>query len=95
MAKKECPKCGSENIIYQREQSGNVGASTVVKPKKKGCFHWLIGGWAVSLLYWVLIGWWKNLLFGKRERGDKSVHIGKTMNRTVAVCQDCGHTWKV
>ena len=28
MAIKNCPKCGSDNISYQREQTASVGAST-------------------------------------------------------------------
>lgn len=90
-----CPKCGSENVLIQREQTTTVGATKVVGQKKKGCFNFIMGGWIVSLLYWLFIGWWKNLIFGKREKGAKSVHAGKTFNKTVAVCQNCGHTWKV
>ena len=82
-----CPKCGSENIAFQREQVGSVGAHTnkvYVQPTKKshGC------------LYWILIGWWWKLLFG-RKRGGLGFHADKIKNRTVGICQDCGYTWKV
>ena len=28
MAQTSCPKCGSTNIVFQREQTGNIGAGT-------------------------------------------------------------------
>ena len=88
MAQKICPKCGSTKISFQREQSGNIGAGTntvVIKEarKSRGC------------LYWLCIGWWKNLLFGGKSRGGINIHANKTLNKTVAVCQKCGHSWKV
>lgn len=36
MSKKECPKCGSDNIIYSNE--------TEVKTKRRGLFGWLWWG---------------------------------------------------
>lgn len=83
-----CPKCGSENITYQREQTGNIGAGTnkvvIQAPKKShGC------------LYWLCIGWWWGLLFGGKSRGGLNFHGNKTINRTVGICQNCGHSWKV
>ncbi len=94
-----CPKCGSENILYQREQTGSVGASTntvVIKEAKKsrGCLYWFLGGWITDLMWWLAIGWWWKLLFGGRKRGGLNFNAGKTINRTMAVCQNCGHSWK-
>lgn len=45
----QCPKCGSENITYQREQTGSIGAGTnkvvIEQPKKsKGCLYWMFIG---------------------------------------------------
>ena len=37
MAQTSCPKCGSTNITFQREQTGNVGVGTnkvVIENKK-------------------------------------------------------------
>lgn len=87
MAKK-CPRCGSENIMYHREQTGNIGAGTnkvVIQPakKSKGC------------LYWLLIGWWWKLLFGGGTRSGLNFSANKSLNRTVGICQNCSHTWKV
>ena len=52
----ECPKCGSSNVLIQREQTAQVGVGSnkvVVEqnPKKsKGCFYWLVIGfwWELS-----------------------------------------------
>ena len=86
MAQTSCPKCGSTNIVFQREQTGNIGAGTnrvvIENGKGHGC------------LYWVIIGWWWNLFFGAKKSG-LNVHAGKTLNQTVGICQDCGNTWKV
>lgn len=98
MAIKNCPKCGSDNISYQREQTANIGANTnkvvIQKPhKKRGCLYWLLFGWYFELIYWIMIGWWKNLFFGSKKSG-LNFHANKSINRTVAICQNCGHTWK-
>lgn len=96
---KQCPRCGSENIIYQREQTGNIGAGTnkvVIQPakKSKGCLYWLLIGWWWKPMYWLLIGWWWRLLFGGGIRSGLNFNANKSLNRTVGVCQNCGHTWK-
>lgn len=95
-----CPKCGSTNIVFQREQTGNIGASTnkvvIQEPKRsRGCLYWLSIGFWFKLLYWMFFGWWKNLLFGGRKKGGLNFSADKTLNQTVAVCQSCGHSWKV
>lgn len=100
MAQKICPKCGSSKISFQREQSGNIGAGTntvVIKEAKRsrGCLYWLCIGWWWKPIYWICIGWWKNLFFGGKSKGGINVHANKTLNKTVAVCQACGHSWKV
>ena len=56
MAQTSCPKCGSTNIVFQREQTGNIGAGTnrvvIENGKGHGCLYWVIIGW-----------WWKPLYF--------------------------------
>ena len=100
MAIKNCPKCGSDNISYQREQTATIGASTnkvVIQkaPKKRGCLYWLLCGWFFELCYWMIFGFWKNLFFGKRKKSGLNFHANKSINHTVAICQNCGHSWKV
>lgn len=92
-----CPKCGSTNVIIQREQKGNIGFS-----------HGHIGTKIHhGLLYWLFFGWWLTplkllvtlpfKLLPHRHKGvqNNSVYGSKVFNETVAVCQDCGHHWKV
>lgn len=94
-----CPKCGSENVTYQREQTGSIGAGTnkvVIQAPKKAhsCSYWLFIGWWWKPIYWIMIGWWWNLLFGRRTKGGLNFRAEKTISRTMAVCQNCGHSWK-
>lgn len=88
----KCPKCGSEVVNVQREQTGNIGGARTYGKKHHG------------LLYWLCIGWWfwifKLLLlpitiwFGKRGKVN-TIMAQKTFNKTVAVCQNCGNCWNV
>lgn len=78
-----CPKCNSNNVQVQ-------AVNEVKEKRKKG------------LLYWICVGlWWEPLswmiftlpklffaIFGKHKKV-----VSKTV--TYAVCQDCGHRWKV
>lgn len=106
MAEKCCPKCGSNNINFQREQTASIGGSLHNTGSRK--HH--------SICYWFLVAWWiwlfkmivwiyriviQILTFGifgrKKDKGinGKTISINKTINHTVAVCQDCGYAWKV
>lgn len=95
-----CPKCGGTNISYQREQTASFGAGTnkvvIQKEKKsKGCLWWMcIGFWWVPM-YWLLIGWWWRPIMGGRAKSGLNFNASKSVNRTMAVCQNCGHSWKV
>ncbi len=96
----QCPKCKSENVTVQREQYANIGAGTnkivIQEPKKsRGCLYWLFIGWWWKPMYWLFIGWWKTLLFGGRKKSGLNFHADKNINKTIAICQNCGHTWKV
>lgn len=99
MSQATCPKCGSNNITFQREQTGNIGASTnkvtIQTEKGHSCLYWVIIGWWWKPLYFILIGWWWNLFFKRHSLGGINVHADKTINHTVAICQNCGNTWKV
>lgn len=88
----QCPKCNSNNVNIQREQSGTIGGARTYGKKHHG------------LLYWCLLGWWIwmfkllflpfTIWFGKRDKIN-TLTAQKTFNKTVAVCQDCGNHWKV
>lgn len=94
-----CPKCGSIHIQFQREQTGSVGAGTnkvvVVNKRSKGCLYWLFLGWWIEPMYWIFIGWWWRLLFGGRKKGGLNFNASKTLNKTIAICQDCGNSWTI
>ena len=91
-----CPKCGSENVFVQRVQEGSVGTSRTVERRH---IH--------GLLYWLLIGWWiwffkllflpLRILFGHTKKTGRktTLYSEKTILRTMATCQQCGHSWKV
>lgn len=95
-----CPKCGSREITYQREQTAKVGISqnkvTHRKAKRsKGCLYWLMIGWWVEPLKFIMFDWWYYLFFGGRKKSGWNLSASKAINHTVAVCQTCGHSWKV
>lgn len=75
-----CPKCGSENVLVTNEQ---VGGKT--KTKKTGCLPKM--GRAMMMI--CTFGLWG--IFGKKkERSSTSFK-----NKTVGICQSCGHRWNV
>ena len=95
-----CPKCGCQSVSFQREQSYNIGAHTnkvyfVPAKKSHSCFYWILIGWWWKPIYWICIGWWYKPLFGRRNKGGIGFIANKTINHTVAVCQNCGYTWKI
>lgn len=88
-----CPQCHSSNIIFQREQAGKIGVglsqNKVAPPKrKKSCLELMLFGW-FYILKFVFYDWWVG-----RYKGNASVSASGTINRTVAVCQNCGYTWR-
>lgn len=94
-----CPKYGSENVLIQREQTASIGAATnkvvIQEPKKsKGCLYWCLTGWYWAPVKFICFGWLKPL-FGGKKRGGLNIKAEKTFNKTVAACQDCGHSWKL
>ena len=75
-----CPKCGSNNVTFQVVQTG-----AVTRTKKKGCLF----GLGRFLLIICTFGLW--LIFGKKKEKSKT----KFSNEKVAICQNCGHQWRV
>jgi hypothetical protein len=106
MAERCCPKCGSSNISFQREQTASIGASSHHINKRK--HH--------SIMYWIFIGSWIwmfklafemfrlliflctfGLLGHKKDKSavGKTISVNKSINRTMALCQNCGYSWKI
>ena len=79
-----CPKC----------HSGNVNTTVVsdVKMKNKhGAGFWIFVGWWWELIKFVVFGWIYlliRLIVGKKK---KIV----TKQVTMAVCQNCGYSWRI
>lgn len=98
---RHCPKCGSNNISFQRETMGTFGGAYTSISKGHGCLYWMFVGW----WFWIFKFMWEllkfcctgglSLLFKKKKAGAKTISASKNINRTVAVCQNCGHSWKI
>lgn len=100
-----CPKCGGTNISYQRETVGNIGGSfhSFSHNKKHGCLYFLIIGWWIWIFKFIfgilkiIMTGGLSLLFrkNKNKTTGKTISASKSINRTVAICQNCGNTWKI
>ena len=81
----KCIKCGSENVSIQ------VVNEQKLVTKHHGIIWWLCIGW-----WWVFVKWLfltiPALIFtifvGKRKKI-------KNIQRKMAVCQQCSHSWKI
>lgn len=95
-----CPKCGSENVLVTREQGGSVGGAIHTVSTGHGCMWWLTIGWwkwIFDLILWpfkALFNLFTLGLFRRKKGHAYTVNANKTVNHTVAVCQNCGHTWR-
>lgn len=76
----KCSKCGSENVMVVSEQTkGKTKVSGTSPLRKFGRFF----------MIFITCGLW--LLVPKKKVTGKT----KYKNDTVAICQNCGHKWKV
>ena len=80
-----CPKCNSTNVNTQ------IVTDMKLKNAHHGIIWWLLWGW-----YWVPIKW----IFLTVPALLAKIFIPKkqkmvTKQRTMCVCQDCGHTWNI
>jgi len=97
----QCVKCYSSNITFQREQSGNIGGSLSsfkFRNNRKGCFYWIFIGWwfwIFKLIFHIAtLGIF--LLFRRKQKITGTTVSGtKNINYTIAICQNCGNSWKV
>ena len=104
-ASKSCSRCGSNSITYQREQNFTAGAGVQTmkwKPaeSKRGCLYQIFIGWWLGIfkLMFHICTLGIFLIFRKKKQGKwvgKSATANKSFNQTRAVCQGCGHSWKV
>ncbi len=91
-----CPKCGSENVFLQQVETGSIGTShTTITRRTHGLLYWIFIGWWIWIFKLLLLPF--RLLFGhKKKIGTANTVTGtKTIHRTAATCQNCGHSWTV
>ena len=76
-----CKKCNSSNVTIQ--------AVSVTKRKRKGILYWLFIGWWLEMIMWVFLTlpWLIIKIFKPKEYKNKIT--------SMAVCQDCGYSWRV
>lgn len=74
----KCRRCGSTDI--------RVESIPVTKTKSKGWKYWLLGGWAFSILKYMLFG--VLALFPKIFKKPKV----STKIKKMATCQSCGYS---
>ena len=87
MAKRTCPKCGSNNIHYE------IVSHTYTKNHHHGIFWWLIIGW-----WWIPVKWFcftglAIFLFILKICGIRRKDY-ILVTKPTAVCQECGHYWE-
>lgn len=79
-----CPKCGSGNVNIQ------AVTNTQLKKKHHGIIWWLLIGWWWLPIWWLLFtipALIVKILAPKRQKL-------KVKHSTMAICQQCGHSWK-
>ena len=81
----QCSRCKNNNVNVQ------MVTESKLKTKHHSLFYWIFIGWWLHLLLWIFltIPMILGKLFGFKDK--KLV----TKHKSMAVCQDCGHTWKV
>jgi len=87
-----CKRCGSEHVSVQYVQTGSKTKSkSTTRHKKRGCLYWLCCLWAIDLLIWCFTFW------SPSRRKSKTKGTSKTTisNQKMAVCNDCGHSWRI
>ena len=75
-----CPKCKSDQV--------NVQAVSITKTRHHGIAWWLFVGWWWWILWMIAF---IPMLIIRLIRGKRV----KTKVHSEAVCQSCGHRWKV
>lgn len=83
-----CKKCGSNNVNVQ------VINEVYLKKQHHSLMWWLCIGWWLELILWALLFGYKLFITLVRiATGGKKKTVNK--QKTIAVCQNCGHKWNV
>lgn len=72
-----------------KSENVNVQAVSMVKNKRKGILYWLLIGWWLELIMWIFLTlpWLVIKIFKPNKYKSKIVKQ--------AICQSCGYSWKV
>jgi transcription elongation factor Elf1 len=80
-----CPRCGSTQVAIQ------AVTETTFKTKRKSLFYWLTIGWLIEPLLWIFLTLPK--LFFELFKPHR--FTAKTTTKKLAICQNCGKSWRV
>lgn len=81
-----CPSCNSEKVKIKREKTGEVSGRY---SKKHSVTWWLCIGWWLIMLDICTFGIFHSVFWGKKKANGRA-----SLWHTVAICQNCGHTWE-
>lgn len=81
----KCPKCGSENVTVQMVTETNL------KEKKHGILYWVLIGWWLKPILWLFLTLPMIIIAIFKPKKYKTESHTKKM----AVCHNCGKSWKV
>lgn len=88
-----CPKCKSDNVNVQVVDE----TDTRIVAKHHGIIWWILIGWwwvpIKKLVQFVLFGIFAVLYWFFKS--PKYKQVTKHQKVSLAVCQNCGHTWEV
>ena len=79
-ARRKCPKCGSDNITYQVQELSKFTSKTGNTSARKA------GRKALTV---ATFGMWG---LTAKPNGNEHTHV---INGTFAICQNCGHSWRI
>lgn len=80
----KCRRCGSNNVSVQFLQTGSQTKGEY-KTKQKGC---------LGTIFWLCVFWPVALFRGKKYK-TKGTSTTTVSNEKVALCHDCGRSWKL
>lgn len=80
-----CPKCKSENVKIQ------IVSEEVVRVYKHGLIYKLFVGWWI----WIFRSIFKLLFMPFSGLFSRTEKYSNTEHKTMAICQNCGRTWRV
>lgn len=80
-----CTKCNSQNVTIQ------AVSETQLKTKHHSIIYWIFVGWWLKPILWLFLTIPMIIIAIFRPKKYKS----KTIEKSMAVCQNCGNRWAV